>query len=242
MEKMRVELKDYENDAINLYRSTDTGILSTISKKHDNYPFGSFVTYVTAGSRTTYLYLSDLAEHTKNLKHQSKACLTIFKLNPKGDKQNSERLALMGDLVPVDQLEFENCRERFHQILPDSKAYAKMHDFNFYKIQIKNIRWIGGFGKIAWLNSEDWKDNLPKWSKSEGGIIDHMNVDHADTIVSALKAQHGVVDNTAKMMLLTIDGYYLKSKSGIYFIKFPYVCSNAKEYKEALIELAKKYK
>ena len=242
MEKMRVELKDYENDAINLYRSTDTGILSTISKKHNNYPFGSFVTYVTAGSRTSYLYLSDLAEHTKNLRHKSKACLTIFKLNPKGDKQNSERLALMGDLVPVDQLEFENCRERFHQILPDSKAYAKMHDFNFYKIQIKNVRWIGGFGKIAWLDASDWEDKLPRWSKSEVGIIEHMNEDHSDTIVAALKAQHGVDDKTARMVQLTIDGYYLRTKSKLYFIKFSKACHSSKEYKDELISLAKQYK
>ena len=239
---MKVKLKDYENDAINLYRSTDTGILSTLSKKHNDYPFGSFVTYVTAGSRTAYLYLSDLAEHTKNLRHKSEACLTIFKLNPKGDKQNSERLALMGDLVPIDDSEFESCKNRFYQILPDSKVYAKMHDFNFYKIQIKNIRWIGGFGKIAWLDNKDWQDNFPKWHSSEKNIIDHMNDDHNDTIISALKGQHDVADNSAKMALLTIDGYYLTSKSGLYFIKFPYVCDNAKKYKEALIELAKKYK
>ena len=75
---MKAELKDYENDAINLYRSTDTGILSTLSKKHNDYPFGSFVTYVTAGSRTAYLYLSDLAEHTKNLRHKSKLFICLY--------------------------------------------------------------------------------------------------------------------------------------------------------------------
>ncbi len=239
---MNIKLEDLENDAVSLYRENDNGILSTISKKYDDYPFGSFVTYVSGRSRTVYLYLSDLADHTKNLKHTPKACLTINTLNTSGDKQNSARLTLVGDLVPINKTEFESCKNRFYQILPESKNYAKMHDFNFYKIQIKNIRWIGGFGKIAWLNNENWLDELPKWSKSEDSIINHMNDDHSDTIVSAVKAQHGVEDKTSKMILLTIDGYYAKTVSGVFFIKFPSICKSSKEYKDALVSLAKLYK
>ena len=239
---MNIKLEDLENDAVSLYRENDNGILSTISKKYDDYPFGSFVTYVSGRSRTVYLYLSDLADHTKNLKHTPKACITINTLNTSGDKQNSARLTLVGDLVPINKPEFESCKNRFYQILPESKTYAKMHDFNFYKIQIKNIRWIGGFGKIAWLNNENWLDELPKWSKSEDSIINHMNDDHSDTIVSAVKAQHGVKDKTSKMILLTIDGYYAKTVSGVFFIKFPSICKSPKEYKDALVSLAKLYK
>ena len=239
---MKIDLKELENGAVSLYRGSDNGILSTVSKKHDDYPFGSFVTYVTSSARTAYLYLSDLADHTKNLHHSSKSSLTILKLNTNGDKQNSERLTIMGDLVPVAENELDSCKKRYYQMLPESKMYAKMHDFNFYKIQIKNVRWIGGFGKIAWLDVSNWVDKLPKWSKSEGGIIVHMNEDHSDTIVAALKAQHGVDDKTARMVQLTIDGYYLRTESKLFFIKFPLVCYNSKEYKDALVALAKLYK
>ena len=239
---MNIKLEDLENGAVSLYRGSDNGILSTVSKKHDDYPFGSFVTYVTSSARTAYLYLSDLADHTKNLHHSSKSSLTILKLNTNGDKQNSERLTILGDLVPVSENELDSCKKRYYQMLPESKMYAKMHDFNFYKIQIKNVRWIGGFGKIAWLDVSNWVDKLPKWSKSEGGIIEHMNEDHSDTIVAALKAQHGVNDKTARMVQLTIDGYYLRTESKLFFIKFPIVCYNSKEYKDALVALAKLYK
>ena len=239
---MKVDLKGLEDSAVALYRGSDNGILSTVSKKHDDYPFGSFVTYVSGSARTAYLYLSDLADHTKNLYHSPKASLTIIKLNTDGDKQNSERLTIMGDLVPVNEDELESCRERYYQILPESRAYAKMHDFNFYKIQIKNVRWIGGFGKIAWLDVSNWEDKSPKWSKSEAGIIEHMNEDHSDTVVAALKAQHCIDDTTAKMVHLTIDGYYLRTKSKLFFIKFSGACHSSKEYKDALVALAKKYK
>ena len=239
---MKIDLNSLENNAVNLYRGSDNGILSTVSKKHDDYPFGSFVTYVSGTSRTAYLYLSDLADHTKNLHHSPKSSLTIIKLNTVGDKQNSERLTIMGDLVPLSEGEIDSCKERYYKILPESKAYANMHDFNFYKIQIKNVRWIGGFGKIAWLDASKWEDKLPGWIKSEKGIIEHMNEDHSDTIVDALKAQHGVNDKTAKMVQLTIDGYYLRTKSKIYFIKFSKTCRTSKEYKDELVDLAKRYR
>ena len=239
---MKIDLNSLENNAVNLYRGSDNGILSTVSKKHDDYPFGSFVTYVSGTSRTAYLYLSDLADHTKNLHHSPKSSLTIIKLNTVGDKQNSERLTIMGDLVPLSEGEIDSCKERYYKILPESKAYANMHDFNFYKIQIKNVRWIGGFGKIAWLDVSKWIDESPRWSKSEESIIKHMNEDHSDTIIAALKAQHDVNDKSAKMVQLTIDGYYLRTKRQLYFIKFSKTCHSSKEYKDELVALAKQYK
>ena len=239
---MKIDLKNLENNAVNLYRESDNGILSTVSKKHDDYPFGSFVTYVSGTSRTAYLYLSDLADHTKNLHHSPKSSLTIIKLNTVGDKQNSERLTIMGDLVPLSEDELDSCKIRYYKILPESKAYANMHDFNFYKIQIKNVRWIGGFGKIAWLDASKWIDESPGWSKSEDSIIKHMNEDHSDTVIAALNAQHDINDKSAKMVQLTIDGYYLRTKSKLYFIKFSKTCHSSKEYKDELVALAKQYK
>ena len=82
---MSIEIDKMDRNASRLYRNRLHGILSTVSKVHDDYPFGSFVTYISSRSRTAYLYLSDLAEHTENLHYKSKSCLTIFKANNSGD-------------------------------------------------------------------------------------------------------------------------------------------------------------
>ena len=68
----------YELDAVNLFRSSDTAVLSTLSKSSDNYPFGSFVTFASNGNRELIVYASDIAEHTKNVLNDSRACATIF--------------------------------------------------------------------------------------------------------------------------------------------------------------------
>jgi hypothetical protein len=36
------------------------------------------------------------------------------------------------------------------------KAYFAMHDFSFYRIEPVRIRFIGGFGKIHWVEPEQY--------------------------------------------------------------------------------------
>ena len=239
---MKNQLNEHDNEAINLLRSNNSGILSTISKKYSGYPFGSFVTYATGRSRIIYFYFSDLAQHTKNLNFKSESCLTISETRKNDDKQNSKRLTLMGDLKLVEEQNIKDCKKIFFSILPESEKYSKMHDFNFYQLEIKHARWIGGFGKISWLDSQDWAYMNPKWINMEDGIISHMNRDHSNSISSSLNAQYGIKDKEAKMLLLNVDGYYTSSKSGIYFIQFECPCVSVKQYKNTLIELANKYK
>ena len=76
---MKSQNKNYEKEAVVFYRSEKIPVLSTISKKYEGYPLGSFVTYVSGWDRTIFLYLSDIADHTKNLKTNHKSCITIFK-------------------------------------------------------------------------------------------------------------------------------------------------------------------
>ena len=234
--------KNHEKEATAFYRSDKIAILSTISKKYDGYPFGSFVTYVSGWDRTIFLYLSDLADHTKNLKKDYRSCITIYKKNESGDIQNSARLTLIGNLNKVQDSVYEACKERFHNFFPESRAYEQMHDFNFYQISINQARWIGGFGKISWLDSKNWKNISVDWFDSEKNMIDHMNGDHSNTIQSALHAEYGIKDKEALMLGLSIDGYYVRSSEDIFFINFDYPVFTSKEYRNILIELSKKYR
>lgn len=239
---MKTKLIEFEHDATKLLRSTSSGILSTISKAYKGYPFGSYVTYITGPDRSIYIYASTLAQHTKNLFQDSKACLTLSREKINDDKQNSQRLTLMGDLQPMNEDNKEYIKERFHKFLPESKKYSRMHDFDFYKLSLLKIRWIGGFGEIAWLKNNNWKPVDPKWLSKERDMIDHMNEDHSNVIYSSLKAQHGKGDKNAKMIALCIDGYFIESKNEIFFINFEDICLNAKSYRDMLINQAKQYR
>ena len=231
---------EYEKLAINLMRNCREGVLSTVSKKYEGYPFGSFVTFISGADRSIIFYASDIAQHTINLKNNSKACITLFNLS-EGDKQDSARLSLIGDVKKIDK-DVEEISRQFIEFFPESSQYSNMHDFNFYKLNISQVRWIGGFGKIAWLSSTNWNPIRPKWLKKEHSMIEHMNEDHSNSIVSALNAKLGIKDKHARMLRLTMDGYYVTSKNKIYFLDFNLPCFTVKEYREKLVEQAKEYR
>ena len=86
-------------------------------------------------------------------------------------------------------------------------------------------------------------NKVPEWlSKASKRIIEHMNDDHSNSIVSTLNAQHGIKDKNAKMEKLHVNGYFALSNQKLYFLEFQQVCNSAQEYKAELIKHAKKYK
>ena len=85
--------------------------------------------------------------------------------------------------------------------------------------------------------------NVPEWLLNASfRIIEHMNEDHSNSIVSTLNAQHGIKDKNAKMQKLQVNGYFALSNQKLYFLEFQQVCNSAQEYKAELIKQAKKYK
>ena len=239
---MNKRLRKYDLQAAELFRSSNEAILSTVSKKFDGFPFGSYVTYVSGRNRDIYLYASDIAEHTKNLKNNPKACITVSRRKDEEDKQNSARLTIMGKLIEITEEKLEDCMSRFQKFLPESKKYSQMHDFKFYELKTENIRWIGGFGEIAWLKRDDWISEEPRWKEREKGMIEHMNEDHSNVIFSSLKGQHGIEDKHAEMFAICIDGYFTISNKDLFFIKFESPCFTPKEVKEELVKQAKEYR
>ena len=84
---------------------------------------------------------------------------------------------------------------------------------------------------------------VPEWLlKTSDRIIEHMNDDHSNSIVSSLNAQHGIKDINARMEKLEVNGYFASSNQKVYFLEFEQICNSADEYKTELIKYAKKYR
>ena len=85
--------------------------------------------------------------------------------------------------------------------------------------------------------------NLPNWLfNASDRIIEHMNDNHSNSIISTLNAQHGIKDKNAKIKELQVNGYFVLSNQKLYFLEFERVCNSAEECKGELIKLAKKYR
>jgi putative heme iron utilization protein len=103
---------------------------------------------------------------------------------PDGDTQAHGRLTLLGRAERVASEELPDARARYLARVPSAASYSEAHDFLFYRVSVEHVRYIGGFGKIFWLDHERFaldpvRDPL---AKNASRIIEHMNEDHADAL------------------------------------------------------------
>lgn len=138
-----------------LMEAASAGALATVSVDVSGYPFGSVVSYALDAQGRPLLLLSDLAEHTRNLKADARASLMATEGGLSGDSLALGRVTLVGDLgaVPPDAL--DAVRASYLAVHPDSD-YVDFHDFNFYRLDVKSVRYVGGFGQMSWVTAADY--------------------------------------------------------------------------------------
>lgn len=156
------------------------GVLSTISNKLGGYPFGSVVPYVPDHAAWPILFISRLAEHTKNIDADPRVSLLVRDADT--DVQQGSRLTLIGDAVRVDT-DLAALQARYMAYVPDAARLAALGDFSFYRVTPLRLRHIGGFGAIEWITADDYAAPANAMAQCEADIVAHMNAGH----VSALR-------------------------------------------------------
>jgi len=113
----------------------------------DGFPYGSYAPYAVTARNEPLFFLSGLAVHTKNLQHDAKASLLVTENEAAGG-----RLNLFGEVVAVaDEAEIAVMRDVYLREHPEAKQWIEFGDFQFYKLVIANIYWVGGFGEMGWI-------------------------------------------------------------------------------------------
>ena len=110
------------------------------------------------------------------------------------------RVTLLG---PCTQVEGDGgtARRAFLATHPNAAYYADFGDFAFWQLRVESIRYIGGYGRMSWVDAADWHAAEPDpLAASAAGIIAHMNDDHADAMVLYCKAFSKATDITAASM------------------------------------------
>src|SRR4030095_7867389 len=71
-------MSDQVRTARMLLKRQSVGVLSTHSVDVEGYPFGSIAPYVLNYDGAPTMLISDIAQHTRNIKRNNKVSLTIF--------------------------------------------------------------------------------------------------------------------------------------------------------------------
>src|SRR5690606_32075683 len=177
------------------------GALSTIATEPAGFPYGSLVLFALVGGDPVFL-ISQLAAHTGHLRASDRCSLLLREVgtNPLA----LGRVTLVGHAAPSADPEV---RETFLARHPDARAYADFRDFAFWRMRVVAVRYIGGFGRMSWVDPADWAAAEPDpLADSADGICAHMNEDHADALPVYVRAYTNLGD-VDQVTMTGIDRY-----------------------------------
>jgi heme iron utilization protein len=169
-------MSGFGDEARRFTRGQRNGVLSTLSRRIEGYPFGSVSPFILDHDGRPLILISEIAEHTKNIEADARVSLIVQPYSP--DMQATGRVTLAGQARRL--IDKDGLGPRYLRYFPQAETYFAMHDFYFYRIEPVKIRYIGGFGRIHWVEPENFlRTATEPLAEAESAILEHMNTDHA---------------------------------------------------------------
>jgi putative heme iron utilization protein len=166
-------------------RGADRATLATVMRGEQpdtGAPYASLVLAALDHDASPLLLISTLADHTRNLAADPRVSLLFDGTAGLDEPLTGPRVSVQGTAKRTDD---PRHRARFLARHPGAAMYAGFKDFAFYRVEPARAHLVAGFGRIHWIEAGglllDVRESAPL-AKSEPGIIEHMNADHADAV------------------------------------------------------------
>ncbi len=218
--------------------------LSTLSRKHEGFPFGSLMPYALDAAGRPIFLISNLAMHTQNLKADPRASLFVEQTGADGDPLGAARATLMGHVELVPQPDLASAREQYLLRHPNSRYWVDFADFNFFRLQPIDVYYVGGFGVMGWVEATEYEHASPDpLAEASAGILSHMNADHVDSMILLARTHANLVASEATMTSVDRLGFFLrlKTEDGMKGtrINFPREVTTPQETRKVLVEMVR---
>lgn len=214
------------------------GVLSTISRALEGYPFGSVTPFVLDAQAHPLIFVSRLAEHTRNIGADPRVSLLVHAHGESGSNvQSDARVTLMGKACAIEHA--GGISERYLRYFPAARGYLEL-DFDFYRIEPVTLRVVAGFGKIHWISREAYAPPGNALAEHENDIIAHMNRDHAHHLRDYCCFHHRRAVEAAEMIGIDCDGFDVRADEEILRFEFEHCVTDAAQARAALVAMAGK--
>lgn len=222
--------------ARDLLRAQRHGVLATVSLDLPGYPFGSITPYALDHAGQPLILISTLAQHTKNLQADPRVSLTIHDATDP-DPQAAPRLTWVADAEPVADAD-ASAHARYQAYFPQAEDYKATHDFLLYRLKLVRARFIGGFGRIFWVEPEQMLEANP-FAASEADIVGHMNEDHAHNLAGYCQAFKDLRATEVRMQGIDAHGFDVLADGRPLRFAFEQPIATPDEARLAMVALAK---
>jgi putative heme iron utilization protein len=225
----------HAREARRYLRAHRSGVLSTLSAKLGGYPFGSIVPFVLDRDGRPAILISALAEHTRNLAADPRASLIVHDYVE--DVQTGARLTLVGDAAQVG--DDGAVRARYLRYFPAAQDLLALGDFSFWAIAPRRLLFIGGFGRIHWIEAPDFAPPANALADAEEEIVVHMNADHVAALVDYCRHYHEVTPVAVAMTGVDCDGFDVRADGRLLRFEFADEVTDAGQARAALVAMAR---
>jgi putative heme iron utilization protein len=227
-----------------LVASSTRGALSTLAADPAGYPYGSVASYGLDDQGNPLFFVSLMAEHTQNALRDPRASLLVTEPVPDGaDPLASGRATLLGRLAGVPDEARPSARARYLAANPSAAYYIDFGDFTFYRLDVEAIRYVGGYGRMSWVDAAAYAAAEPDpLAAAAAGIIEHMNADHGDAQVLFCRHFLGRPDTTDASMS-AVDRYGFEmiavgpAGRAAVRLAFPEECATGDEVRRAMVAM-----
>jgi putative heme iron utilization protein len=164
---------------------------------------------------------------------------------PEGsDPLASGRVTLLGLLATVEDDDARAvARDRYLAANPAASYYIDFGDFTFLRLAVDHVRYVGGYGRMSWVDAGDYRAAAPDpLVDAAAGIIEHMNADHADAQVLFCRHFAGLTDTvSASMSAVDRYGFDLVAVSDAHRtavrLAFPEECTTGDDVRRAMVAM-----
>ena len=217
--------------------------LSTASQKRPGYPFGSLMPYALDEAGRPIFLISNMAMHTQNLQGDPRASLFVGQAGD-GDPLGMARATLVGDVLPVPEVEKATARERYLAKFENSRSWVDFKDFGFYRLEPLDIYYVGGFGVMGWVTAEDYRTaKVDALAEAAPRILEHMNADHVPAMILLARVHSKLEASEAAMTAVDRLGFHLRLKTAEGMkgtrINFLREVQSADETRKVLVEMVR---
>lgn len=163
-----------------LLASERVGTLATQSVRQPGWPFASVMPYALVDAAPLFL-ISGMAIHTQNLIADPRASLLVMQSGAGGDPLGSPRATLLGNARRIEST--EALRAAYLDRHPSAKYWIDFSDFSFFRLEVTDVYFVGGFGVMGWVDAVDYRAAEPDpLMDAAADIIEHMNADHREAL------------------------------------------------------------
>lgn len=188
--------------------------------------------------------ISTMAMHTQNLQRDPRASLFVTESDIGDQPLGASRVTLVGNAIRLQASDLAEARSLYLAGYPDSKYWVDFDDFSFYRMDVLDIYYVGGFGVMGWVAATDYLRAQPDpLIDHSSDIMRHMNADHKDALILIAKRFANEEAQDAEMTSLDRLGFQLRLKTseGVRGVRIAFLreVSDPSQTREVFVEMVR---